>query len=58
MAVGCHDGVERRDARSQMRTMLAQRLAFRFRADTGLPEIKTEEVSDKVKRFERLHQQS
>ena len=47
--------VETRDVRPLvMHDVPAQRLAFRFRADTGLPrEIKTEEVSDKVEAIQK-----
>lgn len=49
-AAGCKDLVERRDVRSLvMRDVPAQRLAYRFEADTGLPsDIKTEDSNDKL----------
>jgi len=49
-AVGCREVAEPRDVRPLvMHDVPAQRLAFRFQADTGLPAgIKTEEVGDKI----------
>jgi hypothetical protein len=49
-ASACNKIIERRDVRPLlMRDVPAQRLAFRFEADTGLPaEIKTDEANDKV----------
>jgi hypothetical protein len=47
---GCRDVVQIRDVRPLvMHDVPAQRLAFRFKADTGLPkEIRTEESNDKA----------
>src|SRR5436190_18206416 len=50
VGVGCEKFVERRDVRPLvMRDVPANRLAYRFEADTGLPsEIKTEDPNDKL----------
>ena len=50
IGVGCEKFVERRDVRPLvMRDVPANRLAYRFEADTGLPsEIKTEDPNDKL----------
>src|SRR6185312_2180713 len=49
-ASACNKIIERRDVRPLvMRDVPAQRLAFRFEADTGLPEeIKTDDLNEKI----------
>src|SRR6202171_5473181 len=54
-AGGCRDVVEHKDVRPLvMHDVPAQRLAFRFQADTGLPkEIKTDEAADKIEAIQK-----